>query len=693
MTYSGIQGRKEDRIEEWQEAFFSLTDEKFSSLMRLYLGEIKTPYNKQRLISQLASFIRNSGNLRSIIGMLDAFDLNVLTAVRLLPAPTCPRLTEFFGGQYSAEEIYSEATNLSDRLILFTAGGKNPGGGTLRINPLLEDELAPLLSTARILPPARADEMSYSDTVPLSPDLIAAFMSFVRTKGCSSKSDGTIKKNDMNRISAIFAGRERQIQLLFSAFSALGILLESEKRTAVDQDKLRLFSEMETPQQYAFICAASCGRESRDGLRKSAQLLLDCVSSVPPQGSTRRVITRMAYLAGARTDGGFSRSRFSRMIEAARCGGQAQADTDAGKIADRLIDSAVEFGILERSGFDADGNEILVRGSCMDAKSSTGEPQKVLNIESTFSVTFLPGLDLAGLLPLTSFLSVTKSGTVTEYEITRQSVSAAFDESATPQQILEELQSHTPYPLPQNLRLSVEEWFASYSAATIYHGYVLKTSGTNTAIAENNPKISRFIKEKLADGIYFLNIPADMAAETFIRSSGLEFMGKTREASEQRTAADFPLLREPQKIVEFEDEEIPEEQNFAAQTICGLRQELDKMDIPPQHREWLAAKITKRLIISPEQLRNASFRAEILEADGMDFAGKIHLIEAAIKAGDMLSVRLPSMSGGGEFNTFLGKPLQLIKQQGEALLSISAEPEHITQNISVSRISYLKRLH
>ena len=41
-------------INRWQEAISSLPDKQFFNTMRLYLGEIKTPYNKQRLTEQLA---------------------------------------------------------------------------------------------------------------------------------------------------------------------------------------------------------------------------------------------------------------------------------------------------------------------------------------------------------------------------------------------------------------------------------------------------------------------------------------------------------------------------------------------------------------------------------------------------------------------------------------------------------------
>ena len=44
----------------WADAFEAMPEQQFFKLIRLYLGEVQTPYNRQRLISQLASFIKNA---------------------------------------------------------------------------------------------------------------------------------------------------------------------------------------------------------------------------------------------------------------------------------------------------------------------------------------------------------------------------------------------------------------------------------------------------------------------------------------------------------------------------------------------------------------------------------------------------------------------------------------------------------
>ena len=69
----------------WEQSISSLSDSKFFEIVRLYLGEVETPYNKQRLIEQLAGFLKNESNSKSIISLLDEFDVEILTALWFIP--------------------------------------------------------------------------------------------------------------------------------------------------------------------------------------------------------------------------------------------------------------------------------------------------------------------------------------------------------------------------------------------------------------------------------------------------------------------------------------------------------------------------------------------------------------------------------------------------------------------------------
>ena len=83
-------------VETWTNCISSLSDSRFFEIMRLYLGEIKTPYNKQRLIEQLSGFIKNDANSTSMITLLDEYDIKILTALAFIPNATQETLIEFF---------------------------------------------------------------------------------------------------------------------------------------------------------------------------------------------------------------------------------------------------------------------------------------------------------------------------------------------------------------------------------------------------------------------------------------------------------------------------------------------------------------------------------------------------------------------------------------------------------------------
>ena len=90
-------------VQDWTNCISSLPDSRFFEIMRLYLGEIETPYNKQRLIEQLAGFIKNKANSDSMIALLDEYDIKLLTALAFIPNATQETLIEFFAQEYTID--------------------------------------------------------------------------------------------------------------------------------------------------------------------------------------------------------------------------------------------------------------------------------------------------------------------------------------------------------------------------------------------------------------------------------------------------------------------------------------------------------------------------------------------------------------------------------------------------------------
>ena len=688
-------------IDDWCNIISSLPDENFFEIIRLYLGEVKTPYNKHRLVEQLASFIRNEKNLETIICFLDEFDIKILTAIHFIPNATTKLLADFFIKDYSLGDIYSQISNLTLRLLIYSEKTGDSEKKYLRINPLVLDKLEPLLKISNILMEEQVVSYSMDDVFCLTPDFIAAFISFIHTNGCSCKQDGTIKKNDANKLEKVFPGKGACLQSLFTAFINLHLIFEGEKTYELDKKRLEMFAELDASKQYALLCAASCSRLSRDGLKKEAQLFLDCISSIPQNGYTRSTLIKLAFLVASKSsDAVFDKkkSRFSQILEAAKPKSLSLDDVQAGNIIDRMIDFAVEFGLLQKKGLNGDGAEVYVPYSVFNEHENLKmDNPKVVNIESTFTVTIMPALSLKKLLNLVYFLSVKSCGIVSEYEINRQTISLYFDMGNTPADIFLELEQYTYYELPQNLKITVADWYNSYTSAMIYHGYVLKVSDSNVTFVENNPNIRKYIKEKLSPGIYLLNIPDTADISIFIRNSGLDFMGKINNSYQNEERVPFPLLRNGINLSLAKDSS--ENQtgavvNFskASELLNSLRNELEKMSLSDNQKESLMNRLRSRLILSKEQLEIASVRTEILEADGMDYAGKLRLFEAAMKSQDMLEITLPHYVQDGQYCTWVGKALGITKEYADAIVRFEVQPSADILNVFVSKVTHIRRL-
>ena len=695
----------DNTISLWQEAICSMPDKQFFSTMRLYLGEIKTPYNKQRLTEQLASFLKNQKVTENLLSLLDANDIKLLTAISLIPGANQETLIDFFSGTFTMTEVYSELINLEERLIIFKTPAPMGQKEEIKINPLLAEALRPYLSSQILFPKHEIAFHNIEDLFTISPDFLAAYFSYVKLNGIGCKADGTIKKNDKTKLSEIFNGKEELIQLITNALVNLSILKEGEKNLHLDKANLRSFAGLDAEKQYALLCAASVSRFSRDGLRKEAQLLLDCLASIPQAGFTRNEILQLAFLLGTRTlegNAAAKKSRFSMILEAARerekeAGAEGAQNAD---LIDRMIGSAIEMGLLRNLGKDEDGNEIFTSG--MEAggfAAGTGQP-KVLNIDSIFSVTIMPGLPLRELLSVTSFMCIKKSAIASEYEVTRQSVSSAFDEGKNPEDLFAQIESYLPYDIPQSLKVNINEWHNSYASAKLYRGFVLKVDESNISLVENNPLIKGKIAEKLAQGIYLLNIPLDAPdadINHFIASSGLEFLGQVKEPEREESGFTFPLIQKGRvmNLAGLENGEcklarldLQKGESFIAQLCESLKtKDLDKIQ-----RESLEHRIKNRMIVSEAQLTAAAVRTEILEADGIDFSGKVHLLETAVKESDLTELQLPNADGSTGFFQILGIPLSISKQPGEAVLRFQIQPTNEIETLLVSRISHVRRL-
>ena len=689
---------KAQRIIRWRETLSTMNDDRFFEIMRIYLGEIKLPYNKDTLIEQLSSIFRKEQNKETILTYLSEFDIKLITAISSVKNCTQEKLTDFFKSEYSISQIYSEILNLTERLIIYTYFDSEIQKNVIALNPLLEETLSSVMNIRILLPEPVPAEHNFDSPFTMSPTFIAGFLSYIYENPSMCKNNASLKKRDMEKIEEIFPGKAKCIQFLLNAFINLGLVKLGEKDLTVDDAKFASFSNLSEIHQLAFLSVASAARLGRSGLQSQVQLLLDTIASIPQSGFSKSSALHSAFLISNKTEDITNtpvQGRFSRLIETHR---QTSQDEYSGNMMDPIFDAALEFGLVNSTGKTERGENILIPGIVFQNQNNINQDKKgILNINAGTSIVILPGLSLKELLPLVQFMNIVSCNTVVEFEISRKSISRAFDKNLTTGDILAQLEKFSAYKIPQNLEMNIEEWHKSYSSAVLYKGYVLKVDEKTERIIENNPKIKPFINLKLAAGIFLLNIPSEMDVEEFISVSGIELMGSVKSAKNETDSVAFPLVRNGTNFLsgknfsEVDYDFINANKLKTEELKKNLYRKLNQMELNPQQKEYLSTRIDRNIIITDNQLSPETVRLEILEADAMNYSGKCHLIDSAIKSEDLLEIVIPNEENPSKMDIFLTKPVLLTKQASDSILKVQMQnsPEE-THIFSVSRINHLK---
>lgn len=724
-----------ERIVRFRESLTLLPDERFFEIIRTYLGQIQSPYNKTNLIEKLSAVFRKEQNQRRIVSFLSDFDIKMLSVVSIVSDANQEKITDFFSKDYTLSEIYAELLSLSERLLIYSYINPETQKKVIGINPLLENALSPYLGLNELLPESVCAVRNIESDFSLSPQFVASYVSFILSNPEMCKNDLSIRKKESERLESIFPERKEVLSLLLNAFLNLGIAKFSEKSLLVDENRLKKFAELSEISQYVYLSAASAVHLGREGLRIQCELLLDVAATIPEKGFTLSSLMNTAFLLSNRNETLGSerkRSSFSKILEARRTidfnfdtndySAAKNPSSYSGKIIEKIINNAILLGLFSVYGKTESGENIYVRSEVFENNENSfkGDKKGLLNINAGTVITIMPGLSLSELIPFTIFLEVQKNSVVSEFEISRKSVSRAFDKNISPDEIISLLEKYSAYEIPQNLKMNIEEWHKSYTSAMLFKGYILKVDEKTSRIIEKNPNVVPYIQQKLSDGIYLLNIPLDGNIDLFIETSGLEFMGNVKKPERKAESMDFPRLQKGRSIIsdsvsffgdvcdvgevdcevggEFEIrkekeeklEKLKELSEEGNKTKSEFQKILRSLGFSKQQEDVLSARIEKGVILSEEQLKAETVRLEILEADGMNYAGKVRLVENAISARDSLEIFMPADRSGSVMKTFVGKPILISKNSGDCLLKFQTEPDGDIKLFSVSMANRIR---
>ena len=725
----------------------------FFGLMRLYLGEIKTPYNKQKLIEALTSFLHKEENRRVLIKLLSREELMIIGAVLYIPFCTKEKAAAFFSPTFSFAFLHNVFLNLEERLILFRRKDAENAKEYFDVNPLLLSDIEPLINTDLLFPQTRpvcqvsADPEAFcraeGTDVPavcerhfLSARLLASWFAFTAENPDCCRSDGSFKKKTHELVGLRFPEISADfLQKMHKALLNLSLFRKKEfgRETLFEPDfaKWKSFALLPPLNRASYIAAAFCLADCssapygvpRDELQKAAALVRDFLSLVPPQGLSRQNAQRLLFLLKER-QGGFPQkeNRFRRLLRENFAGTAADiSETGETLKPEPLADALILFGLLQgsvtgknRAGKNRDETiEVFTVNSELYApfslRGSDGTGSELLDnsisINAGFSITVLKELPLSVFIELASCTELESCAVVASFRITKAASLRAFAGGAKPEGIESLLKKTASHELPQNLLFSLRDWYALYSSGSLFKGYVLQVADDKRVLVENNPSLAPHIRTMFSPGVYLLDFLNDDEAFETIKKSGLEFIGGLKNPESGIEPLPFERL---DKTVRFSggtdgldvlfakkstDADSVKNDEFCKKHLRQMETELEKMNLPKEQKEELLLRINRKTIVHSAQLRSDSVRPEKTEAFGMDFLGKIHVLESAIAFSDLVEIG----SAGGIVTGF---PVKIEKSAGDAVLVLqsddvkNADGKNGTesQKISVAQARSVKRI-
>jgi hypothetical protein len=720
--------------EDWKSALLTLPDNAYVDLMRSVFGNIKTPFNKQRLAEDLESFLSKKDIQEVIAAYIDERDAKVIAAIAVLGEPVPAELEIFFAGEFSYAELHGILLNLEERLILYRFQERSPASGPtvrrLALNPLLEPALSPVIGNKSVLFPSEplsvSDERNAAEqrnaakqssvAVQGAGDdrVLAALFAFVAGESDFFKAEGGIRKKVLDDGKELFAGLD--LESLVGGLRTLGLLRQSAEGGSLvgDESKLRRFRALSYAGRREYLAAGICLHRNAPGFPLHSRSRLQSLAGFIN-----------AFMGTLKTDRQYPKSTLIRLVDMLERsglkirGGQMGALDQGGSrqsIAD-FFDSILEalriaglLGLTAQDGYFC----------AAPKKNSNAEGAAVIAMDTAFSCILYPEISFADALTLASFSMVRETGAAVRFELTRESVVRGFDLGLDADFMLGLLDRLSGNQVAQNLRWTVKDWETRYSGVSLFQGMVLSLGEDRRYLAEAGP-VSSLIRRTLAPGVYLLSADEKTGALQALRKAGIDIVAQPsrdgngspdlpvedsspggRQTGDNKLSF-YPPLEPPSWLVRdalrfAEDmcgeaigtESLPPDRSGAERYQQRFYAALEKTPLAKVEREELAARIERRLILSESQLAAVSVRYEKLEARGLDYVGKTSIAKQAIASKQLIEIVWSGRQG--EVNRVVGLPHALEKSGGETLLVLSPVPPGDPIRLPLGKIGLLRRI-
>lgn len=644
----------------------ALPDDDFFEIMRNYLGKLQTPFNKHSLIDTLANFLLREETEERLLSMIDEEDALFLTSINFLSGTDIHELHDFLGTERSFMSIHHLLLNLEERLLIY----RDTESGRIRISPVF-DELfkTRVFDTDLLFPSMDCPDEKYPD-IWFTDALVTAFISFICRIPDFLKLDGTIKKKaeeEISRIFPILLTEEKtgtRLNILIQTLQGLSIISQNSDEMVINADILIEFSELLFKQRYMLYAAASIEDENPTSLVLKLSVLIDRLLNAIPAGKsfTQGSIKKLLILIIKKSDMNYLNT-------------------------DLILDSLISLKFLVFSG-----KRYIVNPYLKDHLSWTECTEPPLIVQPSFDLTVKPWISLKDGIKFACIAEIKKFDIYPDFELNRTSYTRGHDCKLHFGDIIEILEKISERPIPQNISISIESWEEDYNRVHLYEGIVLTVNSDKRMIIEHLHKLHPYIRKELAEGIYLMDSENVKDWKIIIENAGINVPGIQKNRSVSNSTTVFHSL---EILKESDILRIPTTTPVSSAENSDFRNELnirlDSLKLSSHEKEGFKVRIDKKLILYPDQIQHGNIRNEKTEASGMDYVGKVRLIERALESkNELLEVTFGNPIE--KLSTYLVKPVDFDKSQEDLLLNAIALPEEKQIQLIVRKMSKVKRL-
>ena len=360
-----------------------------------------------------------------------------------------------------------------------------------------------------------------------------------------------------------------------------------------------------------------------------------------------------------------------------------------------VIEALLRLGLLLRAP-EEDGWYML--NPHLSAQQTLESRPAVL--EPNFQVTLKPSIDFSDGLGVASTAEIRRCDVYSRYEVTKRAFVRALELGSSSEDIIALFERLGEGKLPQNIRFSLASWETEYRSLALYRGVILTADAERRHLIEHSDAMRPWISRTLAPGVYLLDEAEVVEWSRALRRAGIDPLPPIRSVSAGgpsgpsrpafRAIARPQILTSQSASVPQEDRDRPLETN-SEELTRELLAELERLELAPELASELRARINKKLILFPEQLAQSQPTVDKNEAKGLDYVGKVRLIEQSLRSGsDLLEVleRTPK----GATRRLLVRPMDVAKSGNDLVLHARTLPDNEPVQIRVRQIGLVRKL-